>query len=74
MQKLNMYCITIHDRHLNLIKNLGYYPVGLGNTIKSKDFLRDNTKTNICEKNPFYGEYTFYYWYWKNCLKDKKKK
>ena len=66
MQKLNMYCITIHDRHLNLIKSLGYYPVGLGNTIKSKDFLRDNTKTNICEKNPFYGEYTFHYWLWKN--------
>ena len=34
MQKLNMYCITIHDSHLNLIKSLGYYPVGLGNTIK----------------------------------------
>ena len=22
MQKLNMYCITIHDSHLNLIKSL----------------------------------------------------
>ena len=32
----------------------------------------DSTGDNISEKNPFYGEYTFYYWYWKNLLKKKK--
>jgi hypothetical protein len=66
MQKLKMYCVTIHDNHINLIKDLGYYPVGLGKEIKSREFIRDNTQINISDKNPFYGEYTFHYWLWKN--------
>lgn len=61
-----MYCVTIHDNHINLIKDLGYYPVGLGKEIKSREFIRDNTQINISDKNPFYGEYTFHYWLWKN--------
>ena len=61
-----MYCITIYDEHFDKIKDLGYIPVGLGNKIFSKKFLTDNTKKNISEKNPFYGEYTFHYWLWKN--------
>ena len=39
----------------------------------SKDWLRDNTLENISDKNPFYGEYTFYYWYWKNLQKIREK-
>ncbi len=66
MNNLDMYCITIHDNHLDLIKKIGYLPVGLGKNIKSNDFLKDNTKTNISNKNPNYGEYTFHYWLWKN--------
>ena len=61
-----MYCITIYDEHFDKIKDLGYIPVGLGNKIFSKKFLTDTTKKNISEKNPFYGEYTFHYWLWKN--------
>ena len=61
-----MYCITIYDNHLDLIKKIGYLPVGLGENIKSNDFLRDNTKKNISKKNSNYGEYTFHYWLWKN--------
>tara|TARA_X000001036_G_scaffold415998_1_gene432621 strand:+ start:585 stop:1379 length:795 start_codon:yes stop_codon:yes gene_type:complete len=61
-----MYCITIYDHHLEMIKNIGYLPVGLGENIKSRDFIKDNTKENISKKNPNYGEYTFHYWLWKN--------
>ena len=32
--------------------------------------VRDNKGDNISAKNPFYGEYTFYYWIWKNFLND----
>jgi hypothetical protein len=53
-------------------QNLNYIPVGLKNNDFSKEWMRDNTKENISEKNPFYGEYTFYYWYWKNLLEYKK--
>ena len=69
MQNLNMYCLTINEDHLEPIKKLGYLPVGLGNNIKSKEFIRDNTSLNISKKNPHYGEYTFHYWIWKNYLK-----
>ena len=65
-----MYCITITDDHYDKIKKLDYIPVGLGDKIKSKNFLRDNTKENISFKNPYYGEYTFHYWLWKNKIND----
>ena len=54
--------------HYDIIKSLGYIPVGLGENIKSKEFFSDKTKINIANKNPFYGEYTFHYWIWKNYL------
>ena len=63
---MKMYCITIHDNHLEKIKKIGYIPVGLGQNIKSKEFITDKTLINISDKNPFYGEYTFHYWLWKN--------
>ncbi len=63
-----MFCITIRDQDLDLIKSIGYIPVGLGDNITSKGFLRDNNQINISSKNPFYGEYTFHYWLWKNYL------
>ena len=65
-----MFCLTMRDEDLNLIKSLDYIPVGLGNNITSKGFLRDNNQINISRKNPFYGEYTFHYWLWKNYLDD----
>ena len=68
MTNLEMYCITMDETHLDLIKKTGYIPVGLGENIKSNKFIRDNTKKNISNKNPFYGEYTFHYWLWKNNL------
>ena len=68
MKNLEMFCITISDNHSDKIKKLGYLPVGLGERIRSENFLRDNTKDNISEKNPYYGEYTFHYWLWKNYL------
>ena len=68
---MKIYCITIHDNHLEKIKKLGYVPVGLGENISSKGFISDHTNNNISEKNRFYGEYTFHYWLWKNkILKD----
>ena len=59
-------CLNSH--HLNNLKRLNYIPVGLGNNDFSDEWLRDNTGINISSKNPFYGEYTFYYWIWKNYL------
>ena len=44
MKKLKMYCLTTRDEDLELIKSLGYLPVGLGTNIKSNGFLKDNYK------------------------------
>ena len=72
MDNLKMYCMCLENDYLNYVKKLNYIPVGLKNKNFSKEWMLDNTLENISEKNPFYGEYTFYYWYWKNLLKEKK--
>ena len=64
--------MSLDNSNLKIIKSLGYIPVGLKNENFSNEWLRDNTLINISNKNPYYGEYTFYYWYWKNLLKFKK--
>ena len=73
MKNLQIYCMCLNNRNLSQIKKIKYLPVGLKNHNFSKEWFRDNTLKNISQKNPFYGEYTFYYWYWKNLLKKKKK-
>ena len=64
--------MCLDNSYLNIVRKLNYIPVGLKNKNFSKDWITDDTLKNISEKNPYYGEYTFYYWYWKNMLKNKK--
>lgn len=66
MQNLQIFCITLNPNHLNLIKKIGYIPVGLGDKEFSQEWLQDKIGFNISEKNQHYGEYTFHYWLWKN--------
>tara|TARA_B100001758_G_scaffold236477_1_gene237577 strand:+ start:497 stop:1297 length:801 start_codon:yes stop_codon:yes gene_type:complete len=72
MHNLKIYCMCLDNNYLEIVKSLNYIPVGLKNENFSAEWTRDNTKINISKKNPYYGEYTFYYWFWKNLLKDKK--
>ena len=65
-----MYCLSIDDRIKEKIEELNYIPVGLGDKNYSTDWLRDNTGINISNRNKYYGEYTFHYWFWKNELKN----
>ena len=69
-----IFCMCLHNHHLENLKKINYIPVGLGQNKFSNDWLRDNTADHISEKNQFYGEYTFYYWFWKNMLNKKKDK
>jgi len=66
MKNLKIYCLSLNPLHLNLIKHLGYEPVGLGQSNFSNEWLDDKSEKNISSKNPYYGEYTFHYWLWKN--------
>ena len=63
-----MYSLCLYPKHYSKIKDLNYIPVGLGNNEFDNRWLKDNSGENISNKNPFYGEYTFHYWLWKNYL------
>ena len=69
MRNLKMFCICIHNQLLDKVKSLDYIPVGLGDDKFDTEWIKDNIGDNISEKNKFYGEYTFHYWFWKNELK-----
>ena len=66
MSNLKIFCITLNPSHLGLIKKIGYIPVGLGNKSFTNEWSQDKIGKNIAAKNPYYGEYTFHYWLWKN--------
>ena len=70
MSNLNMFCICIHDEIYQKIKSLNYIPVGLGDNVIT-GIVGNNTLDNFAQKNKFYGEYTFHYWFWKNQLMKK---
>jgi len=63
-----MFCLSLYGEHLNNLKKINYIPVGLGKNNFNNEWLRDNTKENISNKNKYYGEYTFHYWFWKNMI------
>ena len=63
---MKIFCIDINNSNLNKIKRLNYIPVGLGENNFNEEWLQDNSGDHISEKNPYYGEYTFHYWLWKN--------
>ena len=68
MKNLKIYCMCLEDHHFENVKALGYIPVGLGKNNFRDGWLRDYEGQNISNKNQNYGEYTFYYWFWKNEL------
>ena len=72
MNNMKMFCISLNANHLNFIREINYIPVGLGEENFSSEWYRDNSGTNISKKNKNYGEYTFHYWFWKNCIDNEK--
>ena len=68
MKTITFFCLTLNPNHEENIKKLTYIPVGLGEKKFSKNYFSDRKGINISVKNPFYGEYTFHYWLWKNYL------
>ena len=68
MKNISFFCLTLDPNHEQMIKKLSLIPVGLGKKKFSSNFFSDKIGHSISEKNPFYGEYTFHYWLWKNYL------
>ena len=70
MKNASIFCLTLNANHKNLIEDLSYIPVILGDNREYKGWLSDKDGFNISKKNPYYGEYTFHYWIWKNYLNE----
>ena len=70
MNHFKLFCLCLESHHLQNIKYLNYIPVGLGQNKFSKEWLTDDKGENISTKNPFYAEYSFHYWLWKNRLSE----
>ena len=63
---MKIYCISIYNENYEFFKNNNLIPVGLGNQNFNSNWLNDNSKINISQKNENFGEYTFHYSLWKN--------
>tara|TARA_Y100001970_G_scaffold290738_1_gene425537 strand:- start:59 stop:895 length:837 start_codon:yes stop_codon:yes gene_type:complete len=68
---MKIYCIT--HKPLEYIKKLNLTPFGVGPSNFPNDFLDEKKGINIADKNKYYSETSFHYWYWKNILKTKPK-
>lgn len=63
---MKIFCLSIHNKNYEQLKNLNLIPVGLGKEQFDSNWLNDKGENNISEKNPNFGEYTFHYNLWKN--------
>ena len=66
MEKLELYCVT--NKPLPYLEKFIYHLSAVGNEKFSDQYLRCNNGDNIFEKEKYYSELTFQYWYWKNRL------
>jgi len=64
---LKIFCVT--NKELPKLENSHLLMAGVGVNKFNKKYLDCSTKKNIFEKEKYYSELTFHYWYWKNLLK-----
>jgi len=62
--KIEMYCLT-HKR-VNFLEDFNYNLVNISSKPISTKYLNCDTQDNIINKEKYYAELTFHYWYWKN--------
>ena len=72
MDRLDIYCVT--NKHVNFLKKNNYKIAWVGQEKPNEDYILCNNKINIFNKEKFYSELTFHYWYWKNLLNIRDKK
>ena len=65
---LNIFIVT--NKADPLLDELACTPAGVGNNDFPKNYLSCKSGDNIFHKDPYYAEYVFHYWFWKNMLKE----
>ena len=68
MVKLKIFCVT--NKLVPALENSNYILGGVGKSNFNNYYLRSDHGINIFEKEKYYSELTFHYWYWKNLLKN----
>ena len=66
MNNLEIYCVT--NKKLLFLENTNLKLAAVGKENFSDKYLKCDNKINIYDKEEYYSELTFHYWYWKNCL------
>ena len=64
--KLKLYCVT--NKPLPDLENTELKFAGVGKNKFSTKYIDTSTDINIFDKEEYYSELTFHYWYWKNLL------
>ena len=68
MSKLEIYCIT--DVQSEKLEKLDLNLVGVGKNVFNDNYIKCEGGKNINEKEKYYSELTFHFWFWKNKLND----
>ena len=66
MTNLKIFCVS--DIPLNNLENLDLDLVGVGKKTFSSKYISCNDGINIQNKEQYYSELTFHFWFWKNML------
>ena len=64
MEKIKFYCVT--NKFIDFIKKDNYHLCWVGKGVV-KNYIQCNNKINIFEKEMYYSELTFHYWFGKIC-------
>ena len=67
MKKIKFFCVT--NKEVDFIKKKNHNLCWVGSDNPPLNYLRCDRGDNIFNKEKYYSELTFHYWYWKNLLK-----
>ena len=64
----NLHIFNVTNRADPLLEDLYCQPAGVGSNSFPEHYLNSKIGENIMHKDPYYAEYIFHYWFWKNQL------
>ena len=65
-KKLEIYCVT--NKKLSYLENFDYNLATVGTDSFPDKYIKCNYGDNIFNKEKYYSELAFQYWFWKNKL------
>ena len=66
--KKNLHIFNVTNRADSLLDDIFCEPAGVGPNNFPEHYLNSTNGDNIKHKDPYYAEYVFNYWFWKNKL------